>query len=85
MLKYETHLGLVQEGSGMPIETPETSPVGSRLLQIVSVVLQITGRLGDQGFPSLKLHKDTCAVSDGCYEVFPELDKAVKRFRDGGS
>lgn len=37
-----------------------------------------------KAFHSRKLYEDTRAVSDGCNEVFLELDKAIKKFNDGG-
>lgn len=37
-----------------------------------------------KAFHTSKLYEDTRAVSKGCDEVFLELDKAVKKFDDGG-
>ena len=38
-----------------------------------------------KGFHTPQLYDDTRAVSRGCNEVFLELEKAVKKFNDGGS
>lgn len=38
-----------------------------------------------KAFHTLKLYEDTRAVSDGCHEVFLELDKAICKFNDGGT
>jgi len=35
-------------------------------------------------FHSSKLYEDTNAVSQGCNEIYLELDKAVKKYNDGG-
>jgi hypothetical protein len=47
----------------------------------------VDGLLDDsktRAFHTLKLYKDTRAVSKGCDEVFLELDRAVRKSEDGG-